>query len=279
MSAAYHPVYFSQFIEHARHHDLQYLSEAALPPPTDPCYNSEALSAVRGQAGDDVLEQEQLLDFLRFRMYRETLLCRANLALRRDFPAKCFEKLRFASQTTSAPGQTPDARVFTLAEGTKAEGTKMESNHPAVTNMLEELGKRWPVALTLDELAPRLAGTGFPPGAAGAALLIRLALSKMIELRAWRAPVAETISARPRASACGRHEARTRGQATTLLHFTITLEDAKVRALMELLDGTRDRDQLLSAMKVAFPDAPDADLKAGIDASLHAFHSAAILEA
>ena len=274
MSAAYHPVYFSQFVEHAQRHGLQYLCEAALPPPTDPCYSSEALSAVRSQAGDDVLEQEQLLDFLRFRMYRETLLCRANLALRRDFPAECFEKLRFASQTTSAPGQTPDVRVFTRPGG----GT-MESNHPAVTGMLEELGKRWPVALTLDELAPRLAETGFPPGAAGAALLIRLAVSKMIELRAWRVPVAEAISARPRASACGRQEARTRGQATTLLHLTIALEDPRVRALLDLLDGTRDRDRLLAAMKVAFPDAPDVDLQEGIEASLRSLHTAAILEA
>jgi SAM-dependent methyltransferase len=41
LSGAYHPVHFVEFVEHARSHGLQYLSEAVLPPPTDPCYRSE----------------------------------------------------------------------------------------------------------------------------------------------------------------------------------------------------------------------------------------------
>lgn len=274
MSAAYHPVYFNQFVGHAQQHGLQYLSEASLPPPTDPCYQSQTLSAVETLAGEDIVQQEQLLDFLRIRMYRETLLCRANLALRRDFPAGGFEKLRIASQASSAPGETPDARVFTLP------GTiKMESNHPAVIALLEELARRWPLALTLDELAPQLARTGFALETDGAALLIRLAISKMIELRAWQAPVAETISERPRASACGRQEVRAFGHATTLLHLTVTPEDPKVRALLELLDGARNRDDLLSAMKSAFPEASVSDLQEGIQSSLQSLHSAAMLEA
>ncbi len=274
MSAVYHPIYFSQFVQHAQQHGLQYLSEAVLPPPNDPCYHAETLSAVQTQAGEDIVQQEQLLDFLRIRMYRETLLCRADLALRRDFPAECFRKLRFASQAASAPAETPDARVFTLP------GTiKMESNHPVVIALLEELAKRWPAAMTLDELAPRLAATGMTPDTPDVALLVRLAVSKMIELRAWKAPLAETIAERPRASACGRQEARILGHATTLLHLTMTLEDPKVHALLELLDGTRNRDHLLTAMKSAFPDAPVSDLEEGIERSLRSLHSTAILEA
>ncbi len=274
MSAVYHPVYFRQFVGHAQQHGLQYLSEAALPPPTDPCFQSQTLSAVQSQAGEDIVQQEQLLDFLRIRMYRETLLCRANLALRRDFPAECFAKLRYASLASSAPGETPNARVFTLP------GTiKMESNHPAVIALLEELAKCWPLALTLDELAPRLAGTGFALEADGAALLIRLAVSKMIELRAWQAPLAGVISERPRASACARQEARAFGHATTLLHLTMTPEDPKVRTLLELLDGARNRDELLSAMKSAFPEDSVSDLQEGIEKSLQSLHSAAMLEA
>lgn len=274
MSPAYHPVYFRQFIAHAQQHGLQYLSEAVLPPPPDPCYQAQTLSAVQSRAGDDLLQQEQLLDFLRIRMYRETLLCRANVDLRRDFPADCLGKLLYASQTTSTPGETPGARVFTLPGG-----IRMEANHPAVFTLLDELAGRWPLAVRLDELAPRLAGTGFALDAAGAALLIRLAISKMIELRAWHAPLAETISERPRASACGRQEARTLGHAATLLHLTITPEDPKVRTLLELLDGTRTRDDLLSAMQTAFPDDSIPDLQDGIEKSLQSLYSAAMLEA
>ena len=274
MTAAYHPVYFRQFAEHAQQHGLQYLSEAVLPPPTDPCYQQETLSAVESQAGDNLLQQEQLLDFLRVRMYRETLLCRADLSLHRNFPPECLQKLRFASQVAPAPAEAPDSRVFQLPGG-----IKLESNHPAVVVMLEELARRWPVAMSLDELAPRLAATGFALDAAGAALLIRLAVSKMIDLRAWKAPLAETVPERPRVSACARQEARTLGYATTLLHRTITPEDPKVRTLIELLDGTRNRGDLLTAMKSAFPDAPLSDLQEGIEMGLRSLHSAAILEA
>ena len=77
MTDAYHPVHFFEFVEHARKHGLQYLSEAVLPPPTDPCYRSEVRQALKNAAGDDILKQEQMLDFLRARMYRETLVCRA----------------------------------------------------------------------------------------------------------------------------------------------------------------------------------------------------------
>ena len=110
-------------------------------------------------------------------------------------------------------------------------------------------------------------------------MLIRLAISKMIEMRAWRPPLAEFISERPRASACGRQEARTLGHATTLLHLTITPEDPKVRTLLQLLDGTRTLDELLSAMRSAFPEASIADLQDGIEKSLQSLHSAAMLEA
>jgi hypothetical protein len=70
MTDAYHPVHFFEFVEHARKHGLQYLSEAVLPPPTDPCYRSEVRQALKNAAGDDILKQEQMLDFLRARMYR-----------------------------------------------------------------------------------------------------------------------------------------------------------------------------------------------------------------
>jgi hypothetical protein len=273
MSAAFHPVYFRQFVEHAHQHGLQYLTEAVLPPPNDPCYQSKTLSAVQAQAGDDLVQQEQLLDFLRIRMYRETLLCRANVALRRDFPAPGLGQLLYASQATPEPGETPNARVFTLPGG-----ARMEASHPAVIALLDELARCWPFALSLDQLAPHLAGTGFALDAPGVALLIRLAISRMIELRAWQAPLAENISERPRASACGRQEARALGQATTLLHLTMTPEDPKVRTLLQLLDGTRNRDDLLSAMRSAFPDAPVADLKDGVEKSLQSLYSAAMLE-
>jgi hypothetical protein len=154
----------------------------------------------------------------------------------------------------------------------------MESNHPGVRALLTELEKAWPSARSFEELEPSLKGTGLVLDGEGAVLLNRLAVAKMIELRTWRAPVAECVSARPRATANCRHEARAGANVTTLLHRVVSLDDARVRTLLGLLDGTRDRRELLEAMKAELPEAPAAELEAGLEANLRMFLATGILE-
>ncbi|MGB6746173.1 MAG: class I SAM-dependent methyltransferase [Terracidiphilus sp.] len=273
LSDVYHPVHFADFVEHARRHGLQYISEAQLPPPTDPSYRAEMQSALASKAGRDFLGQEQLLDFVRMRGYRETLLCRADRVVRRGFPAEHFRRLLLCSQTTAEPGKTPGATAFVLPGG-----VRMESNHPGVTALLRELGETWPRALAWEELEPLLAEARLALDADGSALLIRLAVAKMIELRAWNPPVARTIAERPRASACTRHEAATQAQVTTLLHTTASFDDAKLRRLLALLDGTLDRRGLLEAMGRDFPEVSQAELEAGIELGLQLFLRGGVLE-
>jgi SAM-dependent methyltransferase len=274
LSAAYDPVHFVDFVEHARKHALQYLSEAVLPPPPDPCYRFDTHTTLKSAAGENILRQEQFLDFLRVRAYRETLLCRANRELRRDFPVAQLQSLMVASQVNLTQDEETGKPVFKLPSG-----IKMESNHPAVNSMLKELEKAWPRALTFDELAPRLAQMGFALNSDGAALLMRLAISKFIEFRTWNPPVAAEIAERPRASAITRQEGRDRTQASTLLHSMITLNDPRARAFLQLLDGTRNRGDLLDAMKTRFPESSEAELAEGIEPGLRMFQICGVLEA
>ena len=274
MTDAYHPVHFFEFVEHARKHGLQYLSEPELPPPTDPCYRADLRSALESAAGDDMVRQEQMLDFVRGRVYRETLLCRAERVVRRDFPAEPLRRLLLASQATSAPGETPDARVFRLPGG-----IKMESNHAGAIALLEALAAAWPRAVSFEEIEPRLAEAGFVLDGEGTALLMRLVVAKLIELHAWRAPVAGAVSARPRASASSRQEARSKALATTLLHARFGLDDPVQRSILMWLDGTRDRPALLEAMKAEFPAIAEQELEARTESGLRNFYRAGLLEA
>jgi SAM-dependent methyltransferase/methyltransferase-like protein len=271
---AYHPVQFMEFVEHARRHGLQYLSEAVLPPPTDPCYGSDMRAALESAAGGDILRHEQILDFVRVRGYRETLLCRAELVVRRDLSAEHLRRLLLASPVKSTPGEASGARAFRLSDE-----ITMESNHPGAIALLEKLEAAWPRALSLDELEPLIAGRGFALDSDGATLLVRLVVAKMVELRAWRAPVAGEVSLRPRASACSRQEARSGAHATTLLHTAVALVDPLQRSLLQLLDGTRDRKALLDAMEAEFPALPAGELEEGIEPCLGFFHRAGLLEA
>jgi methyltransferase-like protein len=274
MSDAYHPVEFSEFAEHARKHGLQYMCEAVLPGLTDPCYRPELQPALESVAGGDVLRQEQMLDYVRMRMYRQTLICRAENVVRRDFPAECLRRLLLASPARSTPGETAGAKVFTLPGE-----VKIETNRVPVIALLETLEAAWPRALSLAELEPQLAEAGFALDSEGATALMRLAVSRLIEFHAWSAPMAGEIAARPRASACGRQEARTRAQVTTLLHSTFGFEDPFIRSFLGLLDGTRDRTALLEAMKAEFPAVPEKELEDGIGVGLGHFYRAGLLEA
>lgn len=270
----YDPVMFIDFAEHARKHGLQYLSEAELPPPNDPGGQPDFKAAMESAIGDDILKQEQMKDFARMRTFRETLLCRAECTVRRDFPAEQMRQLLVTSQTNSSPGGSPRAKVFTMPGG-----IKMETNHMGVIALLELLEAVWPHALGIEELEPHLAKAGFTLDGEGAALLMQLADARMIVFHAWRAPLAQGISARPRASAISRQEAAMRPYATTLMHATSSLGDPLVRSLLLLLDGTRDRNQLQQAMRAKYSDLAGEDLEKQIERGLGVSYQAALLEA
>jgi hypothetical protein len=104
-------------------------------------------------------------------------------------------------------------------------------------------------------------------------------VAKFVEMHAWSAPLAAKVSTHPRASACGRLEARTRSFATTLLHGTLKLDDPVLVSFLKLLDGSRDRKALLDAMKEEFPAMSEERLEAGIEPRLRVLHQAGMLEA
>jgi SAM-dependent methyltransferase len=274
LGSVYLPVHFTEFVEHAGRHGLQYLCESMLPPPTDPSYRPEMHEALESASGGDLIRQEQILDFIRARKYRETLLCRARCEVRRDFPVESLKRLKFASQATAKPSGAEGKKVFTLPGG-----TRMESDHAGVIALLEALEAAWPRALSYDELAPRLAEVGFMLGEAGAATFVRLIVARMVEPRTWNAPFAEGIPERPKASAVSRRDAGTGVNATTLLHTSMQLSDEVGRTFLQLLDGTRDHEQLLQAMRAAFPDAPPGEFKTNLDGVLQIFNRAGLLEA
>lgn len=274
LSPAYRPVYFSDFVNHARRHGLEYVCDSEIPPAPDPSYRADILPTVEEVSGGDFIKKEQIFDFSRMRPYRETLLCKAGRAVRREYFPESFSTLLLASEATSRPGEKPGAMIFELAAG-----AKMETNHPAVVWLLQQLGQAWPSAMSVRELLPSLEKHGVQLDAAGALLLMRLIISKMVEPRAWNAPVATAVSERPRASAYTRLAARLRIPAATLLHITLELDDAKVRSLIQKLDGTRTRSELLQAMQVEFPDASAKEIEEGLDPSLRIIHLAGALEA
>jgi SAM-dependent methyltransferase len=274
LSEFYHPVSFLDFVRHARANGLDYLCESTLPAPADPVYRTEIQAALEETAGSDPLRQEQMLDFIRARIYRETLVCHVGPERVLDPNPAYLHNLLFVSPAVSSLVETPNTVRFTLPNG---EHTDI--NHPAAIAVLRALEAAWPLALTLDQLRERTAGSAFVAGDTGLRLLLRLVISRLVELRAWNPPVAGAISTHPRVSACARQEALMHARASTLLHTTALLDNPRLRALLGLLDGTRDRAELAGALRATFPDTAREELEQGIESGLLFLLRTGLLEA
>ena len=272
-SAAYRPVLFSRFIEHASRHGLQYLTESELPNPNDPCFKPEFQRVIHA-ASTDLIAQEQMLDFARMRSYRETLLCRSHHQLKRKFPPDAFDRVLFASSVVSEAAENDSARFYTLSTGSKLRCVQA----PTIA-VMEKLTAAWPHTVTFNELASILAEHGLNDPGKTAMLLLQLATAQMLELHLWAPPLAKELSERPRATATSRLDARSRDYTSTLWHVQLDLTDEVGRHCLQLLDGTRDRAALLEALKSHFPQIPVEELEQSMEPNLRFVYRAGLLEA
>lgn len=272
LSPTYHPVYFSQFVEHAARHGLQYLAEAELTVPSDPCFKPDFQSVIQS-VSSDLRAQEQLLDLARMRPYRETLLCRAHHTLKRKFPPESFDRLLFASPAVSEAGEEASSRLYKFTGD-----MKLHCTHAPTIAVMEKLIAAWPHTLGYDELKPILEEHGMADKDTAALMLLHLAIVQMIELHAWNPPLAGGISEHPRATAISRLDAGTRDYSATLWHTQVDFTDPMGRKCLQLLDGTRDREGILAALKAEFPQTPIEELRERLQPNLRFAYRAGLLE-
>jgi SAM-dependent methyltransferase len=251
LSPTNHPVYLMDFIAHAARHGLQYLGDA---------------EPVRDDVRDlpwpaeDWFDTRQYGDFLSCRKFRESLLCRKDIPLRRDLSLDRFQPLSAASRVKPAEQQPDGSRKFELSQG-----RSLTTNHPLVKDVLCFLASRWPGSVPVTALPLG----GYPPEDA-ADLLMRLVEAEAIELCQQPPRVATAIAERPVASPLARFQlSQGLTMVTNQRHQSIDLPDEAGRALVSLLDGTRDRQALLAAMlRVAPGPANPAAVEAALDLSL-----------
>ena len=97
-----------------------------------------------------------MLDFLRARMFRETLLCRAERAVRRViFPPRICAGSCYPREPRRLPENRRGPGCYAAAAG-----IKMEANHAGAIALIEELEANSPRPVGLADLEPRLAGAG-----------------------------------------------------------------------------------------------------------------------
>jgi methyltransferase-like protein len=266
-------VYFHEFAAHAARHGLQYLAEAdffemQIGAASEPA--AQALLAV-----EDPVRREQYLDFLKGRMFRQTLLCRAELAIDRTPHPEVIERL--AVSTQAEPRGEPGADGAQAFTG--PSGSTLTTDHPLVIAALKRAASAWPAALWVrDLLGPD--GTRAERHALCDALL-RSYAANLVALHVHPPRPARTPDDAPRATALARHQARAGETVTNLRHASVRIEDDLGRRLVTLLDGTRDRAALAAQLRSHLLDQGrpvPADLADGLERSLQGLARLALLE-
>ena len=249
------PVYFREFAAHARRHRLQFLAEANFHEMQPHAYPSEIARQVWLLADQNLVQKEQYLDFLRNRRFRQTLLCREEVALDRLLRRETLRGLHFGSSARPV-AERPDVGSPGLVVEFRGRGdSTMSTNHPLAKAAMLHLGQAWPRLVGLDELL-RTARSGTSADEADALLDILLAAytAGLVELSTHSPRFALEPGPRPTASPVVRLQLEHGSFVASLRHTSVYIEDDLGRRLLRLMDGTRTPEMLRHALEA--PPSP-----------------------
>lgn len=222
LSEHWRPVWFAEFAEHAARHGLAFVGEADLRGLRAESLPEGVEEQVWALAGGDRIAFETLSDLLTGRPFRQSVLCRAGAQVTPEPAGERAARLHWAARPNAEP-----LEVGLVAEAFAA------------------LDAQRPYAVSFADLQAELAAD---PAELAAALLDGFRRERLIPhagpLRAAREP-----GERPVASPLVRWQATQGPDLTSLAYTGVRMEEPAARALVTLLDGTRDRDAIRAELR------------------------------
>lgn len=246
-------IYFHDFMSRAAKVGLQYLGESDFqsmltmnfPPPV-----AEKLKRLSA----DIIQTEQYMDFVRNRLFRQTLLVNSDRKLERTLTGARVWDLHVAGNVTMPEGvldpSTTDSVSFTN------KGSTLTTTEPVVKAALMALKEVFPCSLSFKELLAAArsklrAGTVLVDEAVQnrerdqlATTMLRAYSAQLVELSYTGRKTRTDIPEKPRTSKLARIQAGISAQVATLLHELATLPDLE-RLLVQNLDGEKDLSALV----------------------------------
>lgn len=259
------PVYFHEFAAHAAQHGLQFLGEADFFEMQDDAFSDEARQ-ILARMQDSRVTREQYLDFVKCRRFRQTLLCRSEVAL--TFPAEALavERFHVSSQAAGTGArQLPGGQSVERFADTR--GGAIETGHPLAIHALRRLKQIWPATLSFSDLFASAWAAGPLSGVSVSEARWQLML---VLLEAYRAAVVEfrrvpircapAPSEKPATSRFARWQLSRAATVTTLRYDNLRIEDEVGKRLFLLLDGTRTLGELEQSLPPTRVGADGKDL-------------------
>jgi SAM-dependent methyltransferase len=239
------PFYFHEFMALAARHGLRFLAEAELLEMQESVFPPSVVAAL-GRYRGDVVMKEQCLDFLKCRRFRQTLLCREEVALNHEPAPDRVRRFLLASQARPKSGHL-DLTAGTFEAFTGPHGVTIQVDEPLTKAAVLELTAAWPRALPFDALlsaAQAWAGRS-GQGADGdadrlSADLLVACSAGLVELHLHQPAWQVRPGARPVLGALARLQLTAgREVVTSLRHTDTQVNEPLMRELLLLLDGSR----------------------------------------
>lgn len=250
------PFYFHEFMEIAHQHHLQFLGEAEF----GTMLNSTLPSEIGGQVeqmSHDIIQNEQYLDFIRKRQFRQTLLCRSDLNLNRKLDAALLKTFRVAGKTI--PDRTPvDLSPGVTHTFRTTQQASAQTNDPMTKAAFLVLNDIAPNPIRFDALVTaaqekirQLSPDSEPDTSLSeknlAFKLLQCFTGKIVDLHAWAGNSMRKIEKMPKISRLTIHQVQNEHVTVNQWHQIIRL-DAFSKKMIPLLDGTRDIETIKQAM-------------------------------
>lgn len=247
------PIYFYQFVQQANRHQLSYLGEVDVSSMWSRNLGEKVQKTLKG-VESDVIQTEQYMDFVRNRMFRQTLLCHDDQKLSRHLGMESFygKYLIAALTPTDKKASLEDTSPL---EFESPNGPKMTTSMPLLKAVLVSLRECCPQSMRFEELIKdalkRLPGRdGEVPENEMKLLgqqLIKCFLARLVDVSVRPADFIMQINEKPQASPYTLLQAESGTMVTNRRHQTQRLNDLD-RFLLKKLDGTNDIAALIEYM-------------------------------
>ena len=249
------PLYFHQFAQRAADKGLQYLGEAQIGSMVASKFGPEIEKTLR-QISPDLLHMEQYMDFLRNRMFRQTLLCHEGVKLDYALKPEVVKDLYIASVAKPVSPE-PDLSSDKPAQFRGPGQATLTTRDPLMKAAMVCLAESWPMPMRFEELLAaaksRLEGAtgGVEIGAASVdglpTRILNCFASGLIEFSMSPPCFTNKISEKPVASPYARLRARTDEKLANYRLEPLLMRDPS-RLILRHLNGEHDMAALVAIL-------------------------------
>lgn len=270
------PFYFTEFIAEAEKHNLQFLSESDYLPTKRNHLAKDVAETIKGFS-QNLIEYEQYSDFLECRRFRQTLLCKKGANLEKDVKTSAIKEFYVSSELKPTSPQI-DLNPNVYKEFISKKGDKVGINHNLTKIFLSSLVNAGSHPVKFDELIENAFGILSSQGIVyedldkeievTTSLLLQLYSPSAIGFHTMPSPALPFVSEKPIASQFAVWHSKQNELAANFYGIGLTVRDIFTRSLLNLLDGKRTREDLLSELTKIIESSDEIEEKETILAQL-----------